>query len=135
MGRPRKNPDSPPRKRTGKIGSGRNQPPTTIQLSNSGLEKFVDRLERLETERRDAAAAIAEVLVEAEQVGFNKKALRAIVKRRLETPEQEAARLATEEAFDDMLSKLGMLRDTPLGEAAQMAFRSAGNGGGEFPAA
>lgn len=87
-------------------------------LSNSDLERFVDRLVDLETDKQAAAQQIKEVLGEAEQAGFSKKAIRQVVKRKLETADQKAAREQVENDLDLMLAALGMLATTPLGEAA-----------------
>jgi uncharacterized protein (UPF0335 family) len=86
--------------------------------SNDALTRFVTRLEQLELNRRAACDDIAAVMAEAVEKGFNKKALRDIVKRKLESPEQETQRRVYEEAFDQMLAQLGMLAGTPLGDAA-----------------
>lgn len=83
------------------------------------LEAYVDRLEALHTEKADILEAIKDVLAEAEDHGFHKKALTVTVKRRLETADQKVGREAFEDSLDQMLARLGMmLRDTPLGEAA-----------------
>jgi uncharacterized protein (UPF0335 family) len=82
------------------------------------LTSYVDRLEALFTQKADAQDMIAEVLKQAEDNGFHKKALQATVRRRLETADQKVGREAFEDSLDQMLSRLGMLRDTPLGEAA-----------------
>lgn len=85
------------------------------------LTRYLDRLEALFTEKADAQEAIKEVLAEAEDHGFHKKALQATVKRRLETADQKLGREAFEDSLQQMLARLGMLRDTPLGEAAAEA--------------
>lgn len=90
-------------------------------LSNSDLERFVDRLVNLETEKKEVAEQIKEVLGEAEQAGFSKKALRLVVKRKMETADQKAERERVESDLELMLSALGMLADTPLGQAALAA--------------
>lgn len=90
----------------------------TAAKPNDDLSVFVDRVERLEEERRNLAADIKTVLQEASDAGHAKVALRAVVKRRLETPEQESKRKTNEDQLEDMLSRLGMLVGTPLGLAA-----------------
>jgi uncharacterized protein (UPF0335 family) len=89
---------------------------------NSDLERFVERVQDLEAERRSISHDINDVLTEAADAGHNKKAVRAIVKLRLETMEQKAQRVALEDAIDDMKARLGMLADTPLGGAAVVQF-------------
>lgn len=86
--------------------------------ADAELERFVDRVEKLEEERRGIVVEMNEVLVEAADRGFPKKAIKGAVKRRLETPEAQAKRIADEEALEDVLRRLGMLADTPLGLAA-----------------
>jgi uncharacterized protein (UPF0335 family) len=95
---------------------------TTTDKSPPGptadLQQFVDRLERLETDKRDIAESINQVLQEAVDNGLHKKALRAVVKRRLESADEKVGREMFEDSLENMLARLGMLRDTPLGEAA-----------------
>lgn len=109
------------RKRKDEIGgSTLDTPPpggTTAELIS-----YVDRLEALTTEKIDIQDAIKSVLAEAEDHGFHKKALAATVKRRMETADQKAGREAFDDSLDEMLARLGMLRDTPLGEAAARDF-------------
>ena len=104
-------------------GSTIDTPPpggTTEQLTS-----YLDRLEALVTEKADAQEAIKAVLAEAEDHGFHKKALQATVKRRMETADQKVGREAFEDSLEQMLARLGMLRDTPLGAAAADAVRAA----------
>jgi uncharacterized protein (UPF0335 family) len=103
-------------------GSGRGKrvkaEPGRGDNSAGDLERYVERLvtikERMESERE----AFNAVLVEAQERGMHKGALRAIVKRRLESDEEKAARIELEQSMDDYLARLGMLADTPLGRAA-----------------
>ena len=92
--------------------------------ANDDLGRFVDRLERLELDRREAVEAFNVVLLEAKDKGYGKRALRAVVKRRLESDEEKERRNDFEEELDRMFSRLGMLRDTPLGQAAESAART-----------
>lgn len=52
--------------------------------SNSAerLRSFIDRITRLEEERKDLQADIKEVLTEAESEGFDKTAIKAVIKIR-----------------------------------------------------
>jgi uncharacterized protein (UPF0335 family) len=86
------------------------------------LRHYLDRLVALEVDRREITLSFNDVLELASDQGHHKRALRTLVKRMLESTEDESKRKAYEDALDDMLARLGMLRDTPLGEAAERAF-------------
>lgn len=74
------------------------------------ISSFVDRLVNLEQEKRSYAEDIRGVLVEAKDIHeLSPKALRALVKRKLETSEQAAKRKVDEEVLDDYLAALGFL--------------------------
>jgi len=69
----------------------------------------------LEQEKADIGSDIRDVYAEAKGNGFDTKALRAIVRRR----RADAAALAEHEAIvETYMHALGMLADTPLGQAA-----------------
>lgn len=85
------------------------------------LKGVIDSLEKLMTEKADIDESIRDLLASAEDHGFHKKALREAAKRRLETADKQAGREAFEDSLAEMLSRLGMLRDTPLGQAAAEA--------------
>jgi len=79
------------------------------------LKSFVERVERLEEEKKSLAEDIREVFAEAKASGFDVKALRAVIRLRA----QDAEERAEHEALVDLYKHaLGMLADTPLGEAA-----------------
>ena len=84
-------------------------------VSAGQLRSIVERIERLEEEKREVADAIKEVYAEAKGNGFDTKAIRKIVAlRRKDAQEREE-----EQAILDLyMSALGMLADTPLGRAA-----------------
>ena len=84
-------------------------------ISGTRLRSFIERIERLEEEKAALAADIREVYSEAKGSGFDPKIMRHIVKlRKLD----EADRSEQEAVLEVYLSALGMLADTPLGEAA-----------------
>jgi uncharacterized protein (UPF0335 family) len=87
-------------------------------IANDEAARYADRAQALEVEKRELVVSLNEVYAEAADRGFPKKALKEVVKRRLETPEAQSRRIEFEEALEDMLSRLGMLADTPLGQAA-----------------
>lgn len=79
------------------------------------LRSIVDRIERLEEERKALGADIRDIYAEAKSAGFDVKALRCVVKNRRQ---EEAAR----EEFETLVAiyerALGQLASTPLGDAA-----------------
>ena len=74
--------------------------------SREHLRAFIERIERLEEEKKAIADDIREVFAEAKTMGFDLKAVRAILKIRKQEPhvrEEEEAVLAT------YMAALGML--------------------------
>lgn len=81
----------------------------------SQLRSFIERVEKLEEEKRAIADDIKDVYAEAKGVGFDAKQIRKIVAMR----RIDADKRAEEQAILDLyMSALGMLADTPLGQAA-----------------
>ncbi len=79
------------------------------------LLSFIERVERLEEEKKSLADDIKDVFAEAKGSGFDVKALRAVLKRRA----ANADKLAEHEAIvETYMNALGVLADTPLGQAA-----------------
>ena len=79
------------------------QPAT--RFAKDQLKAFVERIERLEEEKRALAEDIKEVFAEAKGTGFDTKALRTIVRlRKLDTDE----RREQQEVLDTYLHALGM---------------------------
>lgn len=88
---------------------------STGHNSNAQLKSIVERIERLEEQRSDLGGDIREVYSEAKGNGYDVKALRDIVRRR----KQDAEKLKEHEAIvETYMASLGMLSDTPLGQAA-----------------
>ncbi len=78
------------------------------------LKSFIERIERLEEEKKTIADDIKDVFAEAKGTGFDTKALRAILRRRKADPDQ----IAEHEAIVDLyMQALGMIpfERTPLG--------------------
>lgn len=69
------------------------------------LNKFVERIERLEEERRELAADVREVYAEAKGAGFDVKVLRQIIRLRKMDP---ADRQETEFLRDEYKKLLGI---------------------------
>jgi uncharacterized protein (UPF0335 family) len=85
-------------------------------FATAQLKSFIERIERLEEEKKTIADDIKDVFAEAKGSGFDTKALRAILRIR----EQDADQLAEHEAIVDLYKQaLGMIDfdDTPLGQA------------------
>lgn len=84
-------------------------------LAGDQLRAFVERIERLEEEKKSIADDIKDVYGEAKGNGFDVKALRAIIRLRKQDQEKRREHEAILETY---MHALGMLADTPLGQAA-----------------
>lgn len=84
------------------------------------LKSFVERIERLEEEKKTIADDIKDVYGEAKGNGFDTKAIRFIVRRRKADQEKQAE---LEAIVDVYMHALGMLADLPLGTAAIEALK------------
>lgn len=84
-------------------------------VNDDQLQSIVDRIERLEEEKKTISEDIKEVYAEAKGCGFNVKILRKVVALR----KRDADERAEEEAILDLyMQALGELADTPLGRAS-----------------
>lgn len=91
-------------------GPGHNSAETGKQLAG-----FVSRIERLNEEKAALQADISAVFAQAKSAGFDASVMREIIKeRKMDTAE----RIERETLRDIYRHALGMLADTPLGEAA-----------------
>jgi uncharacterized protein (UPF0335 family) len=80
--------------------------PATHRFAKDQLKAFVERVERLEEEKKAIADDIRDVYAEAKVNGFDVKALRAVVRLR----KQDANERKEEEAIlETYLHALGML--------------------------
>ena len=89
-------------------------------MSNQ-LQAIVERIERLEDEKRTLAEDVKDVYLEAKGTGFDPKIIRKIVSMRRQDSRkrmEEQAMIAT------YMEALGMLADTPLGLAALQRARN-----------
>lgn len=82
---------------------------------NAQLRSIVERIERLEDEKRAIGEDVKDVYTEAKGNGFDVKALRTIIKMRREDAQKRAEQESIVETY---MAALGMLADTPLGQAA-----------------
>lgn len=86
--------------------------------SREQLRSVVERIERLEEKKKSIADDIRDVYAEAKGNGFDVKALRSIVRIRKIDAENRREQEAVLETY---MHALGMLADTPLGQAAMKA--------------
>ncbi len=88
---------------------------------NNQLQTIVERIERLEDEKRTLAEDVKDVYLEAKGTGFDPKIIRKIISMRRQDSHkrmEEQAMIAT------YMEALGMLADTPLGLAALQRARN-----------
>lgn len=85
------------------------------RFAKDQLKAFVERIERLEEEKKAISDDIRDVYAEAKGSGFDVKALRTIVRLRKQDAQQRAEH---ELILETYMSALGMLADTPLGQSA-----------------
>jgi len=79
---------------------------STDAVAASHLKQVIERIERLEEEKKEVGEQIKEVFAEAKGNGFDTKTLRKIIAIRKKDPNQRSE----EEAMPDLyLSALGML--------------------------
>jgi uncharacterized protein (UPF0335 family) len=84
-------------------------------MNNNQLQSIIDRIEKLEDDRALLAADIKEIFTEAKSNGYDVKIIRKVLAIR----KKDAAQRDEEQALiDTYMSALGMLSDTPLGQAA-----------------
>ena len=88
---------------------------TDLSNSKDLLKSLVDRIERLEGEKKAIADDIKDVYAEAKSTGFDTKALRKIISILKQDTNERAEQEAILETY---MQALGMLVGTPLGEAA-----------------
>ena len=90
---------------------------TTVghNMAADRLKSIVERIERLEEERKNLQADIKIIFAEAKSAGFDTKVLRMVIasrkKDQAEWEEQQAL-------LETYMKALGQLADTPLGKAA-----------------
>lgn len=89
--------------------------------TNNQIKSIVERIEQLEDEKALIAQDIKEVYLEAKGNGFDPKIIKKIVALR----KQDAQKLKEEQALiATYMDALGMLADTPLGQAAMKSVAS-----------
>ena len=84
-------------------------------MNNNQLQAIVERIERLEEDKAAIAEDIKSIYTEAKGNGFDVKILRKVIALR----KKAASERDSEQTMIDLyMSALGMLADTPLGQAA-----------------
>ena len=79
---------------------------STTTVSAGQLRSIIERIERLEEEKKEVAEQIAEVYAEAKGNGFDVKTLRKIITLRKKKPEERSEEEAMLELY---MNALGML--------------------------
>lgn len=101
---------------------GKDSPPQALgSNAQQELKSFAERIQRLEEEKRALNDDIKTVYGEAESTGFDKKALRKVVKEMEMDAAAKAAQAQFEAVLDTYRHALGILGDLPLGAAAAEA--------------
>ena len=84
-------------------------------INRDALKSYVDRVAKLHDERDELNETIRAIYREAKEAGFDTTVLREIVREYRTDAEPRSSRYALLDAYR---RALGMLADTPLGEAA-----------------
>ena len=84
-------------------------------MINNQLQSIVDRIEKLEDDRVLLATDIKEIYAEAKSNGFDPKILKKVIAIRKKNREEVEME---DQLVQTYMSALGMLSDTPLGQAA-----------------
>jgi uncharacterized protein (UPF0335 family) len=87
----------------------------STRFAKDQLKAIIERIERLEEEKKTIADDIRDVYAEAKGNGYDVKALRAIVRMRKQDADE---RREFETILDTYMHALGMLSDMPLGQAS-----------------
>jgi len=88
------------------IAVAEKQEPAATRFAKDHLKAFVERIERLEEEKKAIADDVRDVYAEAKANGFDSKALRAIVRLRKEDADE---RREHETIVETYMQALGML--------------------------
>ncbi len=97
------------------------------------LRSIIDRIERLEEEKKSLSDDIKEVYAEAKSNGFDVKALRKIVSLRKKEEHQRLEEEAILASYMQAMDMLPRIADLPLGKAAIKASGQEGVGGSPSP--
>ncbi|MEM8956429.1 MAG: DUF2312 domain-containing protein [Pseudomonadota bacterium] len=78
---------------------------SVTEATSARLRSFIERLERLEEEKKEVAEQLKEVFAEAKGEGFDTSAMRKILRLRKQDPDDRAEEEAVLELY---MSALGM---------------------------
>ena len=76
---------------------------TTANFAKGQLKSFVERIEKLEEEKKALAEDVRELYAEAKGVGFDVKALRTVVRLRMQDSEERKEHEALVDLYRDAL--------------------------------
>lgn len=93
-----------------------------LGVNGGHLRSFIERLERLEEDKKAVGEDIKQVYAEAKSIGFETKIIRHLIRER---KIDEQKRRERDDLIDIYKNALGMLADTPLGESAIERFDGA----------
>ena len=102
------------RQREAKIGDN-SGPAMSEADKRKKLKGYVDEIEHVDQQVRDLSSDRAAIYKRAKAEGLDNKALKEVIRFRRMQPE---ARNLFFDTVDDYMAALGMLADTPLGQAA-----------------
>jgi len=85
-------------------------------IAESRLRSIIERVERLEEERKSIGADIKDIMAEAKSAGFDVKVIRQLIKERKMDPAEVEER---ETLLDVYRRAMGQLLGTPLADAAR----------------
>ena len=88
------------------VNGSRDEEKATVSFGRDQLKAFIERIERLEEEKKAIGDDIRDVYAEAKGSGFDVKALRAIVRLRKQDPDERKEQEAILETY---MHALGML--------------------------
>jgi uncharacterized protein (UPF0335 family) len=91
------------------------QESATTRFAADQLRSIIERIERLEEEKKAIAEDIKDIYAEAKGNGYDVAALRTIVRMRKQDANERAEQ---ESILENYMNALGMLADLPLGQAA-----------------
>ena len=80
--------------------------PDSYKVTAGELRQFVERIERLEAEKKDISEQVREVYAESKSRGYDQKALRAIISLRKKDKDEIAEQEAVLEMYKEALGML-----------------------------
>lgn len=91
---------------------------TTLQASaQKQLRQLIEQIERLEEEKKQTVADIADKFTEAKALGFDAKIMRKVIALRKKSKDERDEEDAVLDTYLHALGMLGELADTPLGQS------------------